>query len=121
MATFSLHGIPVSRGIAIGRLSPDLRKYNLAKLADIMAEVERQANSLKRQASKARKYRALGAAVRLGTGEAQNWADAAGDAFYDQAHFIRDFRELAGCPPGQHLIRRSALTGFFTGNRPIGR
>ncbi|MEQ1609630.1 MAG: chromosome segregation protein SMC [Hyphomonadaceae bacterium] len=32
---------------------------NLAKLADIMAEVERQATSLKRQASKARKYRML--------------------------------------------------------------
>jgi AraC-like DNA-binding protein len=35
--------------------------------------------------------------------------------YADQAHFIRDFRELAGCPPGEHLLRRAELTGFFTG------
>jgi AraC-like DNA-binding protein len=34
--------------------------------------------------------------------------------YADQAHFIRDFRELAGCPPGEHLLRRCELTGFFT-------
>ncbi len=50
-------------GLAARRHEAELRlkaaDENLAKLADIMAEVERQANSLKRQASKARKYRAL--------------------------------------------------------------
>ena len=30
------------------------------------------------------------------------------------ADFIRDFRDLAGCPPGEHLLRRCELTGFFT-------
>jgi AraC-like DNA-binding protein len=35
--------------------------------------------------------------------------------YADQAHFIRDFRELAGCPPGEHLLRRAELTGLFTG------
>ena len=34
--------------------------------------------------------------------------------YADQAHFIRDFRDLAGCPPGEHLLRRCELTGFFT-------
>jgi len=35
--------------------------------------------------------------------------------YADQAHFIRDFRALAGCPPGEHLLRRAELSGFFTG------
>jgi chromosome segregation protein len=50
-------------GLAARRHEAELKlkaaEENLTKLADIMAEVEKQANSLKRQASKARKYRAL--------------------------------------------------------------
>jgi len=50
-------------GLAARRHEAELKlkaaEENLAKLADIMAEVERQANALKRQASKARRYRAL--------------------------------------------------------------
>jgi chromosome segregation protein len=50
-------------GLAARRHEAELKlkaaDENLSKLADIMAEVERQANALKRQASKARKYRAL--------------------------------------------------------------
>jgi AraC-like DNA-binding protein len=33
--------------------------------------------------------------------------------FSDQAHFIRDFRDLAGCAPGVHLLRDAEMTGFF--------
>jgi AraC-like DNA-binding protein len=33
--------------------------------------------------------------------------------YADQAHFVREFRELAGCPPGEHLLRAAELTGFF--------
>jgi chromosome segregation protein len=50
-------------GLAARRHEAELKlkaaDENLARLAEIMAEVERQANSLKRQASKARKYKAL--------------------------------------------------------------
>jgi AraC-like DNA-binding protein len=35
--------------------------------------------------------------------------------YADQAHFIREFRDLAGCSPGAHLVTRGELTGFFTG------
>jgi AraC-like DNA-binding protein len=37
--------------------------------------------------------------------------------YSDQAHFIRDFRDLAGCPPGEHLLRQTELTGFFIRER----
>lgn len=35
--------------------------------------------------------------------------------YADQPHFIRDFTELAGCAPGEHLLRHARLSGFFTG------
>lgn len=35
--------------------------------------------------------------------------------YADQAHFIRDFSEFAGCAPGAHLLRRADLNGFFSG------
>jgi AraC-like DNA-binding protein len=33
--------------------------------------------------------------------------------YADQAHFVRDFSEFAGCAPGAHLLRRAELNGFF--------
>lgn len=58
----------------------------------------------------ARKYRALGAAVRLGMGEARNWSDAAGLAFYDQAHFIREFKAFTGMTPARFQAQSTPLT-----------
>lgn len=40
---------------------------------------------------------------------------AATCGYADQAHFIRDFRDLAGCPPGEHLLKQGELTGVFVG------
>jgi len=58
----------------------------------------------------ARKYRALGAAIRLGMGEAAGWSEAAGDAFYDQAHFIREFRAFTGLTPARFQAEIAPLT-----------
>lgn len=48
----------------------------------------------------ARKYRALRAATRLSR-DASPWMEAAGDAFYDQSHFIREFKHFTGLTPGR--------------------
>lgn len=67
----------------------------------------------------ARKYRALGAAVRLGTGEAKGWADAAGDAFYDQAHFIREFRTFTGLTPARFQAEVAPITRLTLTSRRL--
>jgi AraC-like DNA-binding protein len=46
---------------------------------------------------------------------------AAECGYADQAHFIRDFSEFAGCAPGAHLLRRAELNGFFSSRPIIGR
>ena len=55
----------------------------------------------------------------LGLLEETNQSDrgsrtASACGYADQAHFIRDFRDLAGCAPGAHLLNRCEMTGFFT-------
>ncbi len=58
----------------------------------------------------ARKYRALGAAVRLGNGEAAGWTDIAPGAFYDQAHFIREFKQFVGMTPMRFMASAAPVT-----------
>lgn len=55
----------------------------------------------------ARKYRALQAAVRMGTGD--NWMEAAGDAFYDQPHFIREFKQFVGMTPHRFAVESAPV------------
>lgn len=65
-------------------------------------QVERLVNKIYGAPPKllARKYRSLRAASLIGTSKL-HWSDAAGDAFFDQSHFIRDFKRFTGLTPSQ--------------------
>lgn len=67
----------------------------------------------------ARKYRALQSAVRLGTGEAANWADAAGEAFYDQSHFIREFKQFVGMTPSRFVADAAPVSRVTIARRRL--
>ncbi len=58
----------------------------------------------------ARKYRALQAAVQIGNGEIDGWAGLAAEAFYDQAHFIREFRTFVGLTPARFLAEAAPVS-----------
>ena len=105
-------------GLAARRHEAELKlkaaDENLAKLADIMAEVEKQANALKRQASKARKYRALSEEIsaleaRLG---AARWRGAVIEAAEARkALRRRRFRNNRPCQQWRALRRRNWKRG----------
>jgi AraC-like DNA-binding protein len=67
----------------------------------------------KRLARITRFQRALQALERFDGCAAAGTLTAASCGYADQAHFTREFRELAGCSPSQHLVRRAELTEFF--------
>lgn len=74
--------------------------------------VERMAKQIYGASPKllARKYRALGAAVRIGNGEAQGWGDLPAGSFYDQAHFIREFKQFTGMTPARFQAEAAPVT-----------
>ena len=67
----------------------------------------------------ARKYRALQAAVRLGTRDVPSWTDAAGDAFYDQSHFIREFKQFVGMTPSHFLANTAPVSRLTIARRRL--
>ncbi|WP_425408794.1 helix-turn-helix domain-containing protein [Hyphococcus sp.] len=55
-----------------------------------------------------RKYRALRSADRIRAG-AVGWMQAAGCNFYDQSHFIREFKTFVGVTPNQFISNQAEL------------
>lgn len=61
-----------------------------------------------------RKFRALHAANRLAWNDLADWREVASTAYYDQAHFIREFKQFNGHTPsefirGPHILVRITL------------
>lgn len=56
-----------------------------------------------------RKYRALRAADRILLGGARDWKEAAGESFYDQSHFIKEFRAFIGASPRDYARNMASL------------
>ena len=83
----------------------------LARVDVSVRQVERLSKRIYGASPKllARKYRILQAAIRMGTGQAPTWLDAAGDSFFDQSHFIRDFKQFTGYTPRRFVIEGTPL------------
>jgi AraC-like DNA-binding protein len=59
---------------------------------------------------------------RLGADVPSDWASVALDCgYYDQAHLLRDFRELAGSPPSRLLGSEGALARAFVDPARLAR
>lgn len=102
-----------------GEASPDVDA--LVARSDMSArQLERLARRVYGAPPKllARKYRALRAASALGAGGIA-WQDAAGDAFYDQSHFIREFKHFIGQTPRQFLRSPTPVTKLMLQRREL--
>lgn len=57
-----------------------------------------------------RKYRALRAADRMGDGG--TWLEAAGGSFYDQSHFIKEFKTFIGVTPADYAKQAGLIQAY---------
>jgi len=91
-----------------GSINPDVSDL-VATTGMSARQVERLALKIYGSSPKmlARKYRTLQAAVRLGLDPDHGWEAAAADVFFDQSHFIRDFRMFVGMTPSRFADRDS--------------
>ncbi len=63
-----------------------------------------------------RKYRALRSADRVRAG-VSSWMDAAGEEFYDQSHFIKEFKAFIGVTPRAFISNQAHLIGEIQSRR----
>lgn len=63
-----------------------------------------------------RKYRALRAADRIRAGET-GWLSAAGGGYYDQSHFIKEFKAFIGVTPKQFIDNQAPLIAEIQSQR----
>ncbi|MEL6361096.1 MAG: helix-turn-helix domain-containing protein [Pseudomonadota bacterium] len=56
-----------------------------------------------------RKYRALHALTRISLDQPSHWFDASGEGFYDQSHFIKEFKQFVGSTPKAFMGEAAVL------------
>jgi AraC-like DNA-binding protein len=91
-----------------GSVDPDVNE--LVEMTGMSArQIERLALRVYGASPKllARKYRTLQAAVRMGLNPDAGWESAAAGAFYDQSHFIREFKTFIGMTPTSFIAKDS--------------
>lgn len=84
----------------------------MTTVEDLAARLEMNKRALQRLFSRyvgvgpkwvIRRYRLHEAAERLAGGEATNWAETALElGYFDQAHFVKDFKAMVGVPPAAY-------------------
>lgn len=103
-------------------LDPD--DLDIDRLIEMMDVSRRQTDRLAKRFFGAspkrlqRKYRALRAADRFRAGE-RDWIAAAGLSFYDQSHFIKEFKKFIGVTPRQFIDNQAALIAEIQSRRRI--
>lgn len=95
----------------------------LADLLDMMDVSHRQTDRLAKRYFGAspkllqRKYRALRAADHIGAGG--SWLGAAGDSFYDQSHFIKEFKTFIGVTPAEYAAQATLIHAYRAKRRAL--
>ncbi|MCG6859520.1 MAG: helix-turn-helix domain-containing protein [Salaquimonas sp.] len=59
-----------------------------------------------------RTYRALHAATQLAWTDETDWRQVVGEGYYDQSHFIKDFKAMIGCTPGEYVRGPNMMIRF---------
>jgi AraC-like DNA-binding protein len=117
------HACPYPEALERWLLSPN--DLCLDQLVDMMDVSRRQTDRISKQVFGAspkllqRKYRALRAADRIRGGQLL-WTSAAGPSFYDQSHFIKEFRSFIGVTPQQFAHNQAMLITAIQTNRHAG-
>jgi len=101
-----------------GEISPQVDAL-IAESGMSSRQVERLARRIYGAPPKmlARKYRALRTASLLAA--SSEWPDAWDDAFYDQSHFIREFKHFTGLTPRQFQIDPPPVMRLTIGRRRL--
>lgn len=93
------------------------RQTPVADIARAMDLSERQVERLSRTylgyaPSRAlRRVRFMNAMRAIIAAPSASWIDVAGEGYFDQSHFVREFRAFAGMTPGQFARRQSRFLG----------
>lgn len=59
-----------------------------------------------------RKFRILHISNTLAVTDETDWREIAGLSYFDQSHFIRDFKQLIGCTPGEFMRGKNMMIRF---------